>query len=96
MKFEWDEEKNQKNIKKHKVSFDEAKTVFYDDDAYYEYDEEHSIKEDRFKIIGTSYKDRTLVVSHCVRSGDVIRIITARKVDEDEKILYYKKIGGKK
>ncbi len=45
MKFEWDEVKNQKNIKKHKVSFDEAKTVFYDDNAYYEYDTEHSITE---------------------------------------------------
>lgn len=96
MKFEWDEEKNQKNIKKHNVSFDEAKTVFYDDNAYLEYDDEHSINEDRFKIIGMSYKDRTLVVSHCVRYGDIIRIITARAVDKDEKILYYKKIGGSK
>lgn len=96
MKFEWDEVKNQKNIKKHKISFDEAKTVFYDDNAYYEYDVEHSINEERFRIIGMSYKDRALVVSHCVRNGDVIRIISARAVDEDEKILYYKKIGGKK
>lgn len=96
MKFEWDEVKNQKNIKKHKVSFDEAKTVFYDDNAYYEYDTEHSITEERFKIVGMSYKDRTLVVSHCVRNGDVIRIISARPVDEEEKLLYYKKIGGKK
>lgn len=75
MKFEWDENKNQKNIKKHKVSFDEAKTVFYDVNAYYEYDVEHSITEDRFKIIGMSYKDRTLVVCHCVRNGDVIRLL---------------------
>ncbi len=96
MRFEWDEEKNQKNIRKHKVSFDEAKTVFYDDNAYCEYDEEHSIDEDRFKMIGMSYKDRALVVSHCIRYDDVIRIITARAVDEDEKILYFKKIGGKK
>ena len=96
MNFEWDEVKNQKNIKKHKVSFEEAKTVFYDDNAYYKYDIEHSITEERFIIIGMSYKDRALLVSHCVREGDVIRIISARPVDKDEEILYYKKIGEKK
>ena len=47
-------------------------------------------------MIGMSYKDRALVVSHCIRYDDVIRIITARAVDEDEKILYFKKIGGEK
>ena len=95
MKFEWDEEKNQKNIIKHKVSFSEAMTVFYDNNAFYEYDEEHSINEDRFKIVGMSYKERMLIVIHCVRNKDIIRIITARPVSENEELLYYKKIGGK-
>ena len=96
MKFTWDTEKNKANIKKHKVSFDEAKTVFYDNNALYEYDEDHSIDEDRFKIIGISYKDRTLIVSHCVRNGSIIRIISARVANEDESLLYYKRIGGAK
>lgn len=69
---------------------------FYDNNALYQFDEEHSIDEERFKIIGVSYKDRTLIVSHCIRNGDIIRIITARLADEDEQLLYYEKIGGLK
>lgn len=94
MRFEWDENKNRKNIKKHQVSFDEAKTVFYDSNALYEYDEEHSITEERFKIIGASYKERILIVCHCIRYNDIIRIYSAREADADEQEQYYKKIGG--
>jgi len=96
MKFEWDENKNIKNIKKHQVSFDEAKTVFYDSNALYEYDAEHSTKEERFKIIGASYKERLLIVCHCVKENDIIRIFSAREADAEEKEMYYKTIGGKK
>ena len=96
MKFEWDESKNIKNIKKHNVSFDEAKTVFYDNNALYEYDEDHSTIEERFKIIGVSYKERLLIVCHCVRKNDVIRIYFAREAEIDERRLYYKIVGGEK
>ena len=96
MKFEWDANKNIINIKKHQVSFDEAKTVFYDSNALYEYDEDHSITEERLKIIGVSYKERILIVCHCVKEKDVIRIFSAREAGTDEKELYYKTVGGKK
>ena len=96
MKFEWDENKNQKNIKKHQVSFDEAKTVFYDNNALYEYDDYHSAMEERFKIIGISYKERLLIVCHCVKEKDIIRIFSARVADADEKVMYYEAVGGKR
>lgn len=96
MKFEWDENKNQKNIKKHQVSFDEAKTVFYDNNALYEYDDDHSVTEERFKIIGISYKERLLIVCHCVKEKDIIRIFSARVADADEKVMYYDTVGGKR
>lgn len=59
-------------------------------------DEEHSALEPRFKIIGASYKERLLIVCHCVRENDVIRIYSAREIEIDEKELYYKTVGGKK
>ena len=94
MKFEWDENKNIQNIKKHHISFDEARTVFYDDNSLYEYDEKNSIQEERFNIIGISYKERLLIVCHCIRNNAVIRIISARIADVEERELYYNTIGG--
>ncbi len=85
IKFEWDENKNEINKKKHKISFDEAKTVFYDDNALLIDDPEHSEQEERFIILGTSSKANLLVVCHCYRQSEtVIRIISARKATKTE------------
>lgn len=90
MKFEWDEIKNSINIYKHKVSFEEAITVFKDDKAVLLYDENHSETEDRFNIIGVSQLSKLLIVCHCYRESDtVIRIISARKPTKEE-TKYYK------
>lgn len=68
--FEWDEEKNRKNIKKHKISFEEATTVFYDEDAIVFDDPDHSIDENRFLIIGISKSEKLCIVSHCYRDNE--------------------------
>ncbi len=90
IKFEWNEIKALKNINKHGVSFEEASSVFYDDFAVQFYDNEHSeLEEDRFLILGISNKSRVLMVCHCKRlSGDVLRIISARKATKNEKKFY--------
>ena len=89
IKFEWDENKNEINIKKHKISFEEAKTVFYDEDALVIDDPEHSQEEDRFVILGLSKEANLLVVCHCYRASDtVIRIISARKATKSESKQY--------
>jgi hypothetical protein len=88
--FEWDDNKNEINIRKHGVSFQEASTVFNDDDALYDDDDEHSYDEKRFTIIGRSDDTRLLFVCHCYReNGEVIRLISARKADKLETDLYY-------
>ena len=85
MKFEWDPSKAESNAKKHKVTFEVAKTVFYDDFAVQFLDEEHSFDEERFLLLGMSSDARLLLVCHCEREdGDVIRIISARKATETE------------
>jgi uncharacterized protein len=85
MKFEWDPIKALSNVKKHKVTFEVARTVFYDDFAIQFFDEEHSAGEDRFLLLGMSSDARLLLVCHCEREGgEVIRIISARKATENE------------
>ena len=85
IRFEWDENKNKINQKKHKVSFEEASSVFYDMEARVIDDPEHSEEEDRFIILGLSKKANLLVVCHCYRASDtVIRIISARKATTNE------------
>ena len=89
MRFEWDPAKAASNAKKHKVTFEVAKTVFYDDFAVQFFDEEHSYAEDRFLLLGMSSNARLLLVCHCEREdGDVIRIISARKATETEAQYY--------
>lgn len=89
IKFEWDETKNEINKKKHKISFEEAQTVFYDEEALVIDDPEHSEEEDRFIILGFSNKANLLVVCHCYRASDtVIRIISARKATKSENRQY--------
>jgi len=84
MKFEWDRDKERRNIKKHKISFDEAVTVFYDPLSATFADPDHSIAEDRFITVGYSSQGRLFVVSHAER-GDVIRIISARPATISER-----------
>ena len=89
LRFEWDEEKNRENQRKHGVSFEEARTVFYDDEAIEFYDDEHSEREDRFLLLGVSSRLRILMVCHCLREGgDVIRIVSARKATGTEQKHY--------
>ena len=85
IKFEWDEHKNATNKQKHKISFEEARTVFYDEAARVIADPEHSGDEERFVILGLSRKAKLLVVCHCYRASEtVIRIISARKATKTE------------
>lgn len=87
--FEWDENKNRTNIKKHDISFDEAITVFSDENAVVITDTDHSEQEERFIILGLSRNTRLLVVCHCYRENDeVIRIISARKANKKEIAFY--------
>ena len=85
MKFEWDENKNEINQRKHGISFDEVTSVFRDAFAIVFDDPDHSENEERFLIIGTSDKRGICLVSHCYRGQDqVIRIISARKATKTE------------
>ena len=89
LKFEWDEHKASANLKKHGVSFDEAKTVFYDEHAKLIDDPDHSEDEERFILLGLSSSLRVMIVCHCYRSsGNVIRIISARKATTKEAKFY--------
>ena len=93
IRFEWDENKNETNKKKHRVSFDEAATVFYDEEALLIDDEEHSQEEERFILLGFSKRANLLVVCHCCRERacSVIRIISARKATDSEANAYYER-----
>jgi uncharacterized DUF497 family protein len=89
MKFEWDRAKATANAKKHKVTFEAAKSVFYDDFAVQFFDEDNSSTEDRFLLLGMSSDARLLLVCHCEREeGEVIRIISARKATQQEAKFY--------
>ena len=89
IRFEWDEKKNIFNFQKHKVSFEEAKSVFFDENARVIPDPEHSTLEERFIILGFSNKLNLLVVVHIYQENDeVIRIISARKATKRESKYY--------
>lgn len=89
MRFEWDESKNRLNQRKHRISFEEAQTVFFDDDAIEFADPDHSEEEDGFLLLGRSFRLRVLIVCHCFREReDVIRIISARKATRRERLVY--------
>lgn len=89
LRFDWDTNKNLANIKKHKISFEEAKTVFFDENARIISDPEHSDFGERFIILGISYKLKLLIVVHTYRGSDeVIRIISARKATKSESKYY--------
>ena len=89
LQFEWDENKNTINKKKHGVSFEEAETAFYDTEALVIADPEHSQEEERFILLGFSAMARLLMVCHCIRGeGETIRIISARKATAKETAQY--------
>lgn len=88
MNFEWDEVKEKLNIAKHSVDFSEAKSVFADEYGLVVFDEDHSSDEERFYLLGMSDKERILLVVHCYRENDTIRIISARKATAREKKQY--------
>ncbi|MDQ1351503.1 MAG: uncharacterized protein QG657_1807 [Acidobacteriota bacterium] len=89
IRFTWDKKKAEDNRKKHGITFEEAKTVFYDEDARLMHDPEHSELEERFLILGLSNKSRLLLVVHCYRElEEVIRIISARKATKNERKQY--------
>ena len=85
IKFEWDKRKATINKNKHGVTFDEAKSVFYDDHARLIHDPDHSSLEERFILLGISSASKLLIVCHCYRENEnTIRIISARKATKKE------------
>lgn len=98
--FDWDENKNQKNIEKHGISFQEASSVFFDNNAVAFDDPDHSFDEERFLMIGIietrsqHLKSLRGIVSYCELEDDHIRIISARKATKREEEQYYRIIGG--
>jgi len=90
LRFVWDEAKNRANRRKHGVSFDEAATAFRDENAKVYFDPDHSEEEDRFILLGLSFRLRVLVVCHCYReAASVVRIISARRADKEEQGDYW-------
>jgi uncharacterized DUF497 family protein len=91
LRFEWNEGKERANRGKHGISFEEARTVFVDEHAVRYFDPDHSADEDRFLMLGMSFKLRVLVVCHCYWADDcVIRIISARKANKQESRDYWR------
>ena len=89
LRFEWDDPKETQNRRKHGISFQEAMTVFTDEQALLIDDPDHSDDEDRFILLGLSSALRTLVVCHCYRGREgVIRIISARRANSRERSRY--------
>lgn len=91
MRFEWDPEKADANLEKHKVSFDEAMSVFKDPLYLIVADPDHSFDEHRFIVIGESHKRRLLVVSYTERPP-ATRLISARKATRSERKYYEESI----
>jgi uncharacterized DUF497 family protein len=89
IRFEWDPRKDLENQRKHGVSFAEARSVFFDEQAVQFFDDAHANKEERFIMLGMSGRLRILVVCHCEReAGQVLRIISARRATRSERQYY--------
>lgn len=88
VEFAWDPGKARSNERKHGISFEEAVTVFVDENAIMIPDPDHSHDEDRFLLLGMSFKLKVLVVCHCYRRRSEIRIISARKATRTERKQY--------
>ena len=91
--FEWDYKKAKTNISKHQISFEDATSVFKDENILSIFDEKHSKNEDRWVTIGMDLKTRTLVVVHTFVSVNhdttKIRVISARKATKIEQQMYW-------
>lgn len=93
LRFAWDPRKGSANLRKHRVSFIEAETVFSDDNAILLDDPGHSQDEDRSVLLGLSERFRVLVVSHTLRDdGRTIRIISARAATKREREQYFEQV----
>ncbi len=89
IQFEWDDVKAKTNKRKHDVTFEEAKTVFWDDNARLIHDPDHSDEEERFLMLGLSFKQKLMLVVHCYRDdGNVVRLISARNASKNERKQY--------
>ena len=89
IRFEWDARKSSVNKKKHGISFEEARTVFFDENAKLINDPDHSEDEERFVLLGVSSSLKVMLVCHCYREeGNVVRIISARKASTLESKQY--------
>ncbi len=92
IRFEWDEAKNRENKRKHNVSFEEAQNVFLAENAIRFFDPDVFRSEDRFLLLGISFRLRVLIVCHCHRASDTtIRIISARKANKKEEGYYWRR-----
>ncbi len=92
LQFEWDARKDRSNTEKHGIGFGEAQTAFYDGHAVQFFDPDHSADEDRFILLGMSFKLSVVVVCHCFRESEwVIRLISARKAKESEEQDYWRR-----
>ena len=90
IEFEWDKRKATTNLKKHGITFEEARTAFFDESAIVYHDPDHSDDEERFLLLGNSFKLNTVVVCHCSRKSESkIRIISPRKADKSETSDYW-------
>lgn len=89
MRFEWDDEKEQKNIIKHGIDFETALLVFYDANRIEKYDEAHSIDEDRYLTIGEINGVFMVVTVVYTERNNAIRIISARQATKQERVEYY-------
>jgi len=89
IEFEWDAAKAAANFKKHQISFDEAKSIFFDEFGVQFFDDQNSSDEDRFLLLGMSSSAKLLIICHCERDhGATIRIISARKATKRESAFY--------
>ncbi len=92
--FSWDDNKNTLNKQKHGISFEEAQTVFFDENAIEFDDPDHSINEERFILLDLNQNFKVLVVCHCYRKNETeIRIITARKATKKEQKVYFRSLS---
>jgi len=92
LRFSWDPRKARSNERKHGISFEEATTVFLDEHALLQDDPDHSSDEERFLLLGLSSFMRLLVVCHCMRQGDTVRLINARKATKRERRQYQERL----
>ena len=90
LRFEWNQAKARSNLVKHGLSFAEACTVFEDDNARVFVDPVHSIHEERLLLLGSSSNGNICVVCFSEKRGDLVRVISARKANRQESLVYLK------